>query len=225
MGHSEATCCTKVRKKVGFSDDKGNDEKGGEKVNLVDETRVQGEAVNATKRLDDGQAIQNQAHQGNYTGIPVPRLFKNPHATPNAPGGGSRAVLSHRKKGGVASRSKRATIRQLQDYVSRYDALAELSNASCGLKLGQLPRGEAEEAKKVMESHQMRGPSLLHKWSISKYTGIPTGSFGVLKYECMARKHGHCWTLVLYRISCRKSLQKVFAFLPKKTNRTITVAS
>lgn len=59
-------------------------------------------------------------------------------------------MLSRRKKGKIASRSKRAAVRQLQEYVSRYDVLAELSNASCGLTFGQLLRGEADEVKKVM---------------------------------------------------------------------------
>lgn len=54
VGHSEATCWTKVRKNVVFAEAKKNKDKADEKVTLEEEPQSKPKAVNETKRLSDG---------------------------------------------------------------------------------------------------------------------------------------------------------------------------
>ena len=103
--------------------------------------------VAAAKRNAEGEALPKQRCTRDKAAIP--NLLKPPTAAGLGQGAGAIPPFltsqrrTRRKKAGKTTTKKAP----LQEHVGKYNVIAELANASSGLNLGQLIRGDAEAAK------------------------------------------------------------------------------
>jgi len=189
MGHGEGNCWSKkvdsdAKQKVDFKDEvtiiqkKKSDT--GEAVTVVEEaqsdldlTILTDEPVATTKRRHDGEEVPKR--QKSSSGLAIPNLL-NPTELPRpmeveVPKVERKKEKAKETKKKKSARTKKASggLQGFTSIVKRYNVMEELSLAPCGLSFGQLLRGDAEDAKKMLKK-LLRSDSKLRFMA----TSIPT---------------------------------------------------